>query len=272
MNRFLKNITSFLLDHTVWMYLTLFLFFSHLLHISMVKETWGNYMYYFFVIVALYFPVLSYAFFRKQIADKLPNWLNKILWFYCFMLHPALLHMFRKQYFEGLFPIDNYMHGTEDRMAFQASFHPTISVSVLATEMGIQLSSNLRAWFNSKKWSQRLGLDQLLFILIVFMSVFVGMATNLNMIERFEGQGTSNIFLIISRLLYYGIQVFLILMGYYGFYYVNRYYLIPQFLSKKGIVYYGFIVVLIILIAYPILSQIMLLFPFYQPISSDSPI
>ena len=170
MNRYLKNITSFLLNHTVWIYLTLFLFFSHLLHVSMVKETWGNYIYYFLAIVGLYFPVLLYAFFRDLLNDKLPNWLNRLLWLYCFIFHPILLHILKGYYFEALFPADNYMHGNEDKVAFRVSFGYTISLSILATEIGIQFSGNLRRWFNQKQWSKQLGIDELLFLLVIFLA------------------------------------------------------------------------------------------------------
>ena len=270
MNRYIKNITSFLLNNTVWIYLTLFLFFSHLLNVSMVKETLGNYVYYFFAIACLYLPVVLYAFFRKQLSDKLPNWLSNLLWFYCFMVHPALLHMFSKQYFEGLFPIDNYMYGTEDKDAFRVSFHPTISISVLATEIGIQLSSNLRAWFKRKAWSQRLGLDELLFLFVIFLSCAFGLAANVEMIERLRPVQLSGFFRSIPRWIYYSGQCFLALSGYYGFYYVNKHYLIPQFLSKKGMVHYGFMMVLTILIGYPILTQLIRLLPIVHEIPADA--
>ncbi len=266
MNWYLKNITSFFVNHTVWIYLTLFLFFSHLLHVSMVKETWGNYIYYFSAIAGLYFPVVLYAFFRKQLSEKLPNWLNSLLWMYCFILHPMLLSVFRNNYFEGLFPVDNYMYGTEDKAAFKVSFGYTIWLSVLATEIGIQFNGSLRQWFNRKKWSQRLGLDELLFILVIFFSCAFGLAANVEMIERLHPVELSGFFRSIPRWLYYSGQCFLALMGYYGFYYINKHYLIPQILSKKGMVYYGFMMVLTILIGYPILTQLIRLLPIVHEI------
>ena len=270
MNRYVKHITSFLLDNTVWIYLTLFLFFSHLLHVSMVKETWGNYFYYFFAIVGLYLPIVLYALFRKQLSGKLPNWLNSLLWFYCFILHPILLQVLRNNYFDGLFPADNYMFGNEDKEAFKVSFGYTISLSVLATEMGIQVSGSLREWFSSKKWSQRLGLDELLFILVLFFSIAFGFAANIEMMERVGAVNLSNFIKSFPEFIYYSIQCFLAFIGYYGFYYVNKYYLIPQFLSKKGIVHYGFMMVLTILIAYPILTQWIRLLPIVHEIPAEA--
>lgn len=270
MHQFIKKIYHFCLSNTSWIYLTLFLFFSHLLHVSMVKETWGNYLFYFLAISGLYFPILAYAFFRKRIVRQLSRGLNGILWGYCFLVHPVLVHLLRNYYFENLFPFDNFMYGTEDVASFRIAFGYTIGLSILATEIGIQLNGNLRNWWVKKQWSQRLGLDQLLLVLMVTWSVFFGLATNFNMIGSFEGQGTSNIFLILWRLLYYGSQSFLILLVYYSFYYVNKHYLIPQFLSKKGVVYYGFSMVLVILLAYPILTQYMRLFPLHQLMVENS--
>ena len=270
MNRYLKNITSFLLNHTVWIYLTLFLFFSHLLHVSMVKETWGNYVYYFFAIVGLYLPVVLYAFFRKRLSKILPNWLNSLLWIYCFILHPILLHILRSNYIEGLFPADNYMHGNEDKASFQVSFGYTIGLSVLATEMGIQFNGNLRQWFSRKKWSQRLGLDELLLVLVLFFSIAFGFAATIEMMERVGAVNLSNFMGNIPRWLYYSGQCFLAFMGYYGFYYVNKHYLIPQILGKKGMVHYGFMMVLTILIAYPILTQLIRFLPIVHEIPADA--
>ena len=266
MNRYLNNIQSFLLSNTVWIYLTLFLFFSHLLHVSMVKETWGNYIYYFFAIATLYLPVLIYTLFRKQLRHKLPSWLNNLLWFYCFILHPILLYVFRNHYFDGLFPVDNYMHGNEDKEAFKMSFGYTIGLSVLATEIGIQLNSSFREWIKRKEWSKRLGLDELLLLFVIFLSAAFGLAANIEMIERLHPVEPSGFIKSIPRWIYYSIQCFLALIGYYGFYYINKHYLIPQFLSKKGIVHYGFMMALTILIAYPILTQFIRLLPIVHEI------
>ena len=266
MNRYLNNIQSFLLANTVWIYLTLFLFFSHALHFSMVKETWGNYIYYFFAISKLYFPVLLYAFFRKQLSDKLPNWLNSLVWFYCFVLHLIVLHIVRYKYFDGLFPIHNSTHESEHVDPFTVSFSSTMSLATLATEIAILLSSSFREWFKSKKWSERLGLDQLIFLLVILLSVVLGLAANAEMMERGEGINLQNFIRTIPCWLYYSIQCFLALMGYYGFYYINKHYLIPKFLSTKGVVYYFFIMILTILIAYPILTQFIRLLPIVHEI------
>ena len=259
-----------MLSNTVWIYLTLFLFFSHLLHVSMVKETWGNYSYYFFAISGLYLPVLLYAFFRKQLTEKLPNWLHWGCWLYCFAVHSLVILIFLPASFESLFPINNYMHGNEDIEAFKTSFIYSISLATLATEIGIQFSGSLRAWINRKKWAQRLGLDEVLLITIVLFSVGFGLASNLGMMEKIDRSPDQSFLTSIGRFFYYGIQFFLRFIVYYAFYYVNKYYLIPQFLSKKGIVYYGFVMVLTILVAYPILSQFIYLLPFVHELSPDT--
>ncbi len=258
-----------MLSNTVWIYLTLFLFFSHLLNVSMVKETWGNYVYYFFAISGLYLPVLGYALFRKQLTQKLPNWLHGGIWLYGFVFHSFVLIAFLNTFFDTLFPADNYMHGNEDVGAFKTSIVYTISLSVLATEIGIQFSGSLREWINRKKWGQRFGLDELLLITIILFSAGFGLATNIGMIEKIARSPDQSFLTSIGRFFYYGIQFFLRGMVFYAFYYVNKYYLIPQFLSKKGIVYYGFVMVLTILVAYPILSQFTQLMPFVQELSPE---
>jgi len=259
-----------MLSNTVWIYLTLFLFFSHLLNVSMVKETWGNYIYYFFAISGLYLPVLVYSFFRKSLMEKLPQWIHWGVWLYCFIIHTFVLILSVDTFFETLFPLDNYMHGNEDIGTFKVSFLYTISPAVLATEIGILFSGSLREWLNRKKWAQQFGLDELLLILIILFSIGFGFASNLGMIEKIDRSPDQTFLMSIGRFFYYSIQFFLRFIVYYGFYYVNKYYLIPQFLSKKGIVYYGFVMVLTILVAYPILSQFIQLLPFVKELSPEN--
>jgi len=254
----------FLLSNTLWIYLTLFLFLSFLLLVSMVKDTWSNYLFYAFSLFGLYLPVLLFALFRRKIVKWFPKIVVWGTWLFCFVIYPFLLSYNRDLFFDNLFPLDQYKHGNEDIPAFKYSFSLTINSAVIATELGILSSDYLKNWINQKQWFQRFGLETMLLILMAGIAIVFGVLTTMEIVN-IESFGVGNFLKKIYLIPYYSIQVFIIFLGYYGFYYLNKNYLIPAILKTKGIIYYGFAFVASILLFYPFL----VFFLSYLPIVRD---
>jgi len=230
----------FLLSNTLWIYLTLFLFLSFLLLISMVKDTWSNYLFYAFALFGLYLPVLLFALFRKSIVKGFPKLLVWGMWLFCFIIYPYLLFYNRDLFFDHLFPLDQYKQEHIDIPAFKQSLLLTINPAILATELGILSSDYLKKWINQQQWLQRFGLDSMLLILLVGIAIVFGSLTTME-IAGMESFSIEKFIKKIYLVPYYSIQVFIILLGYYGFYYLNKNYLIPIILKTKGLIYYFFL-------------------------------
>jgi len=264
MNRYLKNITAFLLNNTIWIYLILFLFFSFLLNASMVLETIGNYLFYTGSLSLLYLPVLLFAFFRQFLTNKLPTWLLSFLWLLTFVAYPFFLFLIRDSFLSDLFPVDNYLHGNEDIPAFLYSFLLTVNAGILATELAILYNNHFLIWLKNHRWFQQFDLDKMI---LVLASLVIAFFTFWATVDLLETNKTKGVFILLQAIPLFAINLFqitLIILGYYTYYYVNKYYLIPEILSKKGMIYYGFGMVGFILITYPILVFLIRLIPVIQ--------
>ena len=263
-----QSINTFFQTNTLWIYLVLFLLFSALLTVSVMKDTWGNYGYYSSIFCVIYFPVLLFSYFRIQISNQLPKWGSRLLWVLCFILHPLLVYISRDGFLAFLFPIEQFTSGLdqiEDLRVFRSGFLSTISISVIATEIVILINDYFKDWVKQNRFLQQVSLDTMLLFVLLLLAIFTGIYST---VEILEGDPNRTWWQPIYLIPYYAMQVGIILFVYYLFYYLNDQLLIPLFLKSKGVVYYGFAAIGLILILYPI----SVLFLAYLPIVQDVPL
>jgi len=235
----------------------------------MLIEDWGNYLFYAGGLSFLYMPVLLYAFFREYLTKKLPAWLLSLLWFFTFIGYPFFLFLIRNSFLPDLFPSDNYLHGNEDIPVFFYSFLLTVNASILATELAILFNTHFIIWLKNRRWFAQLDLDKMM---LVLASLIVCFFTLWATIEQLEDNTIQGVFIVLKAIPFFVINLFqlaLIGLGYYTFYYVNKNYLIPEILSKKGLVYYSFSMIGFILVVYPIFVSLIRYLPVIQELQVD---
>ncbi len=241
MNRYVKKIEHFLLTNTVWFFFTsILLIVTGWLMPDFGGETWRDFMGYTFSMIVQFSPILLFAFFRNHLREKLPTLGYWALWFmtfigFLFLNHPYVYEMLGINAF-GSIP----MHD---------GFIPLIMCGLfLLTEL-VLLSNNFIVQKTSgSSFFKKIDLDHIMFLLVIIIP-FVqaqGMKVYLD---------AANKPLIISEM------IKVIALGYFSFfsgfllYLMNRRFLIPSLLKKKGIVYYGAGIFAVSLMASPILTQ-----------------
>ncbi len=262
-----KNIQSFFQSNTLWIYIVLFLLFSALLTVSVMKDNWRNYGYYATAFCGIFLPVLLFAYFRDKLVKRLPQWGIRSLWAFCFLFYPLLVYLSRDGLLAFLFPIEQFKNGIdqiEDIRLFRSSFLSTVCVSVVATEIGILINDYFKGWVGENRILNRVSLDRMLQMILVVFALWSGLYFSIDILERTDRQWWK----LVYFLPYYAIQYGIILFVYYTFYYLNKQYLIPSFLKPKGVIYYGFAAIGSILILYPI----WVLFLSCLPIVQDVPL
>ncbi len=263
MNQITDYLKKQVLPNSLWIYLTLFLCISYLLLVTIREDTWGTYLLYPTIFCIVYFPILLFAFFRKKLVEKVSVLPLVIIWIACFLLYPYLVFYNRDLFMETIFPANGFKHGNEDILAFYHSILLTINALLVLTEIGILSNDYVANWIKKSPWLQRIGMEKMLLLLLFAIACLIGV------IGTFEnGNVEASVLGFIKKsylVPYYAIQMFVIFLMYYFFYYVNKYVLIPVVLKSQGVIYYGFSIVATILIAYPIF----IFFTSFLPIASE---
>ena len=260
-----QSIHIFFQSNTVWIYIVLFLLMSALLTVSVMQDNWSNYIFYTSAFCGIYLPIILFAYFRNQLVKRLSNWGIRGLWAFCFLCYPLLVFLSRDGLLTFLFPIENFKNGTEqieDLQVFRSSFLSTVSISVLATEIGILINDYFKDWVGHNRILKRISMDRMLQIILVVFALWAGLYFSVDILERTDRQWWKLAYL----LPYYAIQFGIILFMYYSFYSLNKRYLIPSFLKPKGVIYYGFAAIGAILILYPIWVLILCHLPIVQDV------
>jgi len=263
-----KSIQHLFQSNTLWVYVVLFLLFSALLTVSVMKDSWWNYGYYTVAFCIIYLPVLLFSYFRNQIRDRFPTWLVRMLWVSCFLLYPFFVFFNRDGLFAFLFPIEQFKSGIEqieDLRVFRTSFVSTVSIGVVVTEVCLLINDYFKDWVKQNKFLKQFSLDFMLLVVLLLLAIFLGLYCTVGLLE---GDPNRKWWQPIYLIPYYSMQAGVILFVYYGFYYLNRQFLIPAFLKSKGVIYYGFAAIGAILILYPIC----VFFLSYLPIVKDTPL
>ncbi|MEZ5040330.1 MAG: histidine kinase [Saprospiraceae bacterium] len=257
MQGWLKKITDYLTSSTLWMYLTLFLFISYLLQLSVTTNSWTAYLSNFLALCLLFFPVLIYSGWRSWLTKWEATIGRLIVWGYCFIAHPILLYTFRNEMPQDFFffsKIDLSV-GTID------NFFLTIGGIVLLTEIVVLGSNQIQKGLFQAKWFETIGLEKTILLFLFFLALIASTLGVILEVRANFSWGFTNVTLLILTFIANTMQVFLIYLGYYFFYYVNHYLLIPKVFKQKGAIYYGFAVAAMILVFYPIFVSLVHFLP-----------
>lgn len=245
-----KRIEQFFINNTVWIFGTVILLVS----IIMVKEQafqqkWSAYLFYIVWISSLFSPVLLFAAFRSRLKERLPKTYFWTLWSFCFLLYPFLLVSISQLFFRNLLFIPDL-----------TAFSGNINVDYILSMGGLLFLSEIAIQFNNywqkvngiSKWLGKINLEKTILLSMLIFSMLVIIASN-DFQSIFMERSLS---VSIPTFISYTIQIFIISLSYYFYYYINHYLLIPKLLKQKGIIYYGFGVAGTILLFYPIFGQI----------------
>ena len=252
----MKKIEHFLLSNTVWMFFTAILLLSYIMMAEAGKYSWSLYGGYTLSVSVLFAPVLAFSGFRRWLKEHLGRMLYNMLWLFCFVALPLLLAWGSFNLFEKL-PLmpGDYESGPGPGGQIVRS----VGIALLLVEMMIQLNGYLRKQFYSRQWLKRLSLERTILSVLLLIAV-LGIISNNLLMENTGLLKSRTILQFIS----YTIQLFLILLGYYFFYFVNHYFLINKLLRQKGILYYLFGLAATILLFYPIISQLTTFLPIFD--------
>jgi len=248
MNRVLNKIENILLSSTLWIFITGILFTSIVMCIQLEQQNWGTYISFIGKLSLLYSPVLLFAYFRNTLQIKLPNWGMILLWAVVFIALPVFFNL-----------IDAHLFLIDGELGIAAL--ELTSIAFLCTEIAIQANKIWEQKQFGVDWLSRINLEYAIFFLMFCFSIFyiwIGYASGVP-----ELQGTT-IWIAIS----YVFQLFIILLLYYGFYWVNHYFLITRIWKKKGLIYYIFSFIATLIIFFPIITQLI----YYLPINHSTQI
>ncbi|MFK7948600.1 MAG: sensor histidine kinase [Saprospiraceae bacterium] len=150
----------------------------------------------------------------------------------------------------GVFDFHSAIYHNDDGV-FYILFY--ISLAFFLLEIALNLRTNWTYEFKFIKRIKKLTLEQTLLILLGFFSGF------LSLIElSSNGQGInsfSELPMFFVKWLSITVQLFTIMFNYYLFYWINHYILINKILKQKGVVVYILSFMFVVLIGYPIASQ-----------------
>lgn len=254
------RIAHFLTRQSTWMYVVLLLFLSYLLMQTVTKDSWVGYLTNFSILATLYLPILLYSAFRAHLRKMDNPVLRVIFWSYSFIGHSIVLYYFRTD----LAAWGGFMRGIKIADGGWDNFISIIGVVLLIVELAIQVSDNLKRGLLPLRWLETLGLEKVILLILGLLSIIGAGLTAYSYVASSSTAGIGAVFLGVGVFLIDGLQLFLIYLFYYFFYYVNHYFLIPKIFKEKGVIYYGFSVVGLVLFCYPVFVSVVSYLPLVQ--------
>lgn len=261
MQQLLQKIETLLFKNSAWVFLTLFGFLSYILNEVYQSKSYVAYFQYFITLCTLFSPILIFSVFRNWLKRQLSPILFWGIWVICFLVYPWLIAHFGFT-FDHLVSIKSREVDGE----FASIFSNFLGSLVLLTELVILSNEIILKRIKSLGWVKKISLEKgilltlfLLAILLAATNRYTGIA-NHQTYKIFDTTFLNNIF----TFLYLSLQFSLAFLVYYFFYYANHYFLIPNLLRKKGIIFYGFGIAATILIFYPILGLLLSWMPIAQ--------
>ncbi|MEM8527279.1 MAG: sensor histidine kinase [Bacteroidota bacterium] len=260
------KIELFLVKESVWLFLVLLLFFSYLTQLSITQGGWKIFMTFFLKLCLLFAPALFFALFRNKLQPQIPTGISFLLWIACFLFFPIVLLVIGQSNALGewfLLPRSVDLLEISITAANQIGINilRTASAAMLATEIAFLFNKQLLNKLESSNLFQRFGLNQLLLFVCMFIAVILGVA---GVVEMYEQDQIRSIVGTITYFFSFSIQFFLIILVYYFYFWVNQNLLIPKILKERGVLYYGFAMVGVILILYPLFIAFVRLLPIVE--------
>ena len=237
----LKKVEQFLVNNTVWITFTVLLFASIVLVNGEAEKTWGNYLFYVFWLSLLFSPALLFSGFRLWLKNRLNKSTFSFLWFFSFVLLPAVVFFIG---FENYLPDPNI---NADKWLILL-----LAGVVLLAELLTQANDALLNRLPALKWIKNINLEKTILLLMALFSVGVFLINFLVADENTGIPDVDNVFIFLN----YSFQFFLLLLVYYGFYWINHYLLINKLFRKKGFIYYVFGFAATLFLLFPLAAEI----------------
>ncbi len=233
--------------------------------LTVTKDSWAGYLSNFVVLCGLYTPVLFFSTFRSFTRQIKWSAVVTMLWIYCFIGHSFVLYYHRVTLVNwgGFLSRIKIADGGWD------NFIPIIGGVILLVELAILLSDNLKRGFLPMKWLEALGLEKVILLILALLTIIGASFTTYDYLLHSSHTGIYVLLIGIGVFLLDSLQLYLIYLSYYFFYYVNHYFLIPKIFKEKGVVHYGFSVAGLILLCYPVFVSILSYLPMVQRMQFD---
>ncbi|MFT4758599.1 MAG: sensor histidine kinase YesM [Saprospiraceae bacterium] len=253
MQQFLKKTQHLLLTNNIWIFLAAIFFSSNIALYNCDEQTWGNYWTLIFKTSLAFSPVLLLVVFRDWLSQRIPRLAIIGLWVYCFLLHPQLVKFLFAKVASTMVELGIGM------VAIQ-----TTALLFIVAEMGIQVSKYGQKNQHIKRWTTKISLEKVIWSSMVLFAIAY---FTFGYIRGADVQFTIGSF--VSTVF----QIFLIIIPYYAFYYINHYFLVNKLLKQKGLIFYIFGFFATIIFLYPIAAQFIAFIPLVKngdihPVSS----
>lgn len=236
MNRVVKHIEHFLLSSTIWIFFTGIVFTSILLSVQENRHEWPVYLSYISRGCLLFAPVLAFSGFRQRLRQQLPTISFVLLWGFCFLAYPYLL--------EALGWQEWIASGALGKVAVRST-----GAWFLIAELAILVNHYWLEGKAARLWARKISLEK---GILLFTALFAVFYAGLGFTIPGNPMGEASPLTVIS----YTLQIFIILLIYYCFYWINHYFLINKMLKQKGVIFYGFGFIAAVLLFYPVAAQL----------------
>lgn len=256
----LDKLAKWLTGQSTWIYVVLLLFLSYLLMQTVTHDSWTGYLSNFAMLSGLYAPILLYSLLRDFLQRSVHTMVRAALWTYSFIGHSFLLYFYRT----NLTAWGGFLEEIKIASPGWDNFIPIIGGILFLVELAILLSDNLKEGFWSLSGLQSLGLEKVILIILLLLSLIGAGFTAFDYVTKATVVGFTAFLVGATTFLWDGAQFFLIYLIYYFFYYINHYFLIPKIFKEKGVIYYGFSMAGAVLLFYPLLVTLVSYLPLVQ--------
>ncbi len=251
MKKWISYILGFLSSTTFWMHITLLLFLSNIIMITLGNHDWGFYISYFLSLVILFSPALLLAISRNLFTIQKNKKIFYPFWIYAFIIHPLILIL-----------VFNYHH--TNHLVFiptSKGILYTTPIALIIIEFLLLKKDNIAI-----DWINKLGLEKSILFVIFTLSIFICGLSFIEQVEKNENLSYqfSSLAATLPTMISDMVLFILVCLAFYFYYYINHYFLVPKLLKEKGIIYYEFSVALVILISYPIIGNMIYAIPFVR--------
>ena len=240
------------IKHKVWLFLTVCLFFSYV-----ILQFGGDLSPILFFKWIIYFtmpsiPIFLWIYWREKNSYKLLGKVETLMSVITFILYPLILD----SNFFGYSLLNIFKHKLFGLPHFRDHSYLSLILVFIILEIVLRLKNSSEKQL-SFIWLKRMTPFLWVSISVAFLSLLFPLMNNF-FVERIRSQS------LFFKLFYYAfcsLQLFIIYMSYYLYYKVHYGILFERLLKRKGIIYYGMGIILVLLIVVPLHNFIISFFP-----------
>lgn len=239
MEKYLDRIEHFLSTQTIWIFGAAILQVSILMTMQ-YEQTWAVYLNFIGKVSLVFVPVLLYSIFRNALLNYLPQWAIWSIRALIFLLYPFILTQLNSAEWYA----NKHDFGIASIIINMSAFFFVVIEGLLVVNEYWRSNSKI------SQWLKQLHLEKGIFIFMAIFSIVYAV------LGKFIADDIYFQSADLVKMIGYTIQIFLIVLFYYIFYWINHYLLITRLLKQKGVIYYVFGFAAVLLFLYPIIGQI----------------